>query len=99
MIEIWRAKKANEQATLELKIQTYADAIRYISICSRIAKKESVLSRTSNEESKALSVEEANLFNHFHPVFSIIAPKEKVYAYNDLRNKVLSGQFSQEESY
>ena len=80
LIEIWRNKREKERVVLELKINTYADAIRYISLCSGIALYE-------------------DLYAHFHPVFTAIAPKEKVEAFNALRNDVSSKKISQEDAY
>lgn len=99
LIDIWRNKKEKERVTLELKINTYADAIRYISLCSRIAMYESMPDQSSINIKKELLAEESTLYIRFYPVFTVIAPKEKVEAFNILRNDISSKKISQEDAY
>lgn len=99
LIEIWRNKKEKERVVLELKINTYADAIRYISLCSKIALYEDMPDPSSSKIARELLNEERDLYTHFHPIFTIIAPKEKVEAFNALRNDVSSKKISQEDAY
>ena len=82
LIEIWRNKREKERVVLELKINTYADAIRYISLCSGIALYEDMPDPSSSKIARELLNEERDLYAHFHPVFTAIAPKEKVEAFN-----------------
>lgn len=98
-LEIWKNKKEKECVTLELKINTYADAIRYISISSKIALYENMPDKESNDYLKTLMLEENKLFDSFHPIFTVIAPKEKVEAFNKLRNDISSKKIPQSEAY
>lgn len=99
LIEIWRNKREKERVVLELKINTYADAIRYISLCSGIALYEDMPDPSSSKIARELLNEERDLYAHFHPVFTAIAPKGKVEAFNALRNDVSSKKISQEDAY
>lgn len=85
--------------TLELKINTYAEAIRYISIISKIAMYESMTDTSSSDYIKELMLEEKRLYNHFHPIFTVIASKEKVDAFNILRNEISSKKIPQNKAY
>lgn len=98
-LEIWKSKKEKERVTLELKINTYAEAIRYISICSKMAIYENMPGTSSDGYIKDLMLEENRLYNHFHPIFTIIAPKDKVEAFNKLRNDISSKKIPQNEAY
>lgn len=97
--EIWKNKKEKERVTLELKINTYADAIRYISIISKIALYEGMPNKESCDYLKKLMLEENKLFDNFHPIFTVIAPKEKVEAFNKLRNDISLKKIPQNEAY
>lgn len=99
LVEIWRNKKEKERAVLELTINTYADAIRYIYLCSRIALSEDMPGTSSSKTTKELLVEGCDLYTRFHPIFTIIAPKEKVDEFNVLRNDVLLKKISPEDAY
>ena len=99
LIEIWRSRKEKERVTLELKINTYADAIRYISLYAKLTMYQNMHNQPSDGTVKDLLAEEGELFNRFHPIFTIIAPREKVNAFNDLRNEISSNRISQEEAY
>ena len=54
---------------------------------------------SSSKIARELLNEERDLYAHFHPVFTAIAPKEKVEAFNALRNDVSSKKISQEDAY
>ena len=54
---------------------------------------------SSSKIARELLNEERGLYAHFHPVFTVIAPKEKVEAFNALRNDVSSKKISQEDAY
>ena len=82
-----------EREILTLKINTYADAIRYISICAR-------LNHCSNSDERGkLLLEEERLYNQFHPIFTIIAPKDVINKFNDLRNEIDKNKITQEVAY
>ena len=99
LIEIWRSKKEKERVTLELKINTYADAIRDISLFAKITMYQNIHKQSSEVIVKELLVDESELFNRFHPIFTVIAPRGKVNAFNDLRNEISSNGLPQEEAY
>lgn len=93
LMEKWKMRTDKEREVLTLKINTYADAIRYISICAR-------LNYCSNlDEQKKLSREEDRLYNQFHPIFTIIAPKDVINKFNDLRNEIDKKKITQEVAY
>lgn len=71
----------------------------YISLCSGIALYEDMPDPSSSKIARELLNEERDLYAHFHPVFTAIAPKEKVEAFNALRNDVSSKKISQEDAY
>lgn len=93
LMERWKNKREKERVTLELKINTYADAIRYISIYAKLA-------HCSNQEDRIILMqEESKLYNRFHPIFTIIAPKNIVEQFNELRNKVNREKLTQDVAY
>lgn len=52
----------------------------------------------SSSDVKELLAEENALYNRFHSVFTVIAPKEKVKVYNILRNDISLKKISQEDA-
>lgn len=93
LMERWKIRKEREREILTLKINTYADAIRYISIYAR-------LNHCSNlDERGKLLLEEERLYNQFHPIFTIIAPKDVINKFNDLRNEINKKKITQEVAY
>ena len=86
-------KRENRRITYQLKIETYADAIRYISLCCSIFRHE------KDDNCELENDEEQKLYNKFHPVFTILAPRNVIIKYNDLRNSVLNGRIQREEAY
>ncbi len=87
-------KKENRRATYQLKIDTYADAIRYISLCCR----QSAIKDNIEEYKKIVSMSD-DLYNRFHPIFSIIAPKKVIEQFNLLRNSADNGSIKAPEAY
>ena len=92
LMERWKNKREKERVTLELKINTYADATRYISIYAKLA-------HCSNQGNKILMQEERELYNRFHPIFTIIAPKNIVEQFNELRNRIDREKLTQDVAY
>lgn len=93
LMERWKLQKDKEREVLILKINTYADAIRYISIYTR-------LTHCSNKgERDRLLREEVRLYNQFHPIFTIIAPKDAIDKFNGLRNEIDKEKITQEDAY
>lgn len=93
LMEKWKMRADKEREVLTLKINTYADAIRYISICA-LHNHCSIL-----DEQKKLSLEEDRLYNQFHPIFTIIAQKDVINKFNDLRNEIDKKKITQEVAY
>ena len=87
-------KKENRRATYQLKIDTYANAIRYISLCCQ----QSTNKNNIEEYKKIVSVSD-DLYNRFHPIFSIIAPKKVIEQFNLLRNAADNGSIKAPEAY
>ena len=93
LMEKWKIRKDKEREVLTLKINTYADAIRYISILARFNH------CLDLDEQKKLLLEEDRLYNQFHPIFTIIAPKDVINKFNDLRNEIDEKKIAQEVAY
>lgn len=94
-------ERENKRTKLAIEIETYADAIRYIGIYSRIKQNEMVRSLGANNEEvlRKLQNEEVVLYNKFHPIFSLIASEDTVKKYNDLRNEIDEGKIDQAGAY
>lgn len=78
----------------QLKINTYADAVRYISLCCRQNDY-----KNNIEAYNKIVYESEELYNKFHPIFSIIAPKSVIEEYNTLRNEADSGSIKASDAY
>lgn len=92
LMEKWKMRTDKEREVLTLKINTYADAIRYISIYAKLA-------HCSNQGNKILMQEERELYNRFHPIFTIIASKNIVEQFNELRNRIDREKLTQDVAY
>ena len=93
LMEKWKIRKDKEREVLTLKINTYADAIRYISVCARI-------NHCSNsDEQKNSSLAHDRLYHPLHPIFTIIAPKDVIDKFNGLRNEIDKKKITQEVAY
>ena len=95
------SKAENRRITYQLKIDTYADAIRYINLYCKIKILESDNDdkRDNVDELKKLLEKESELYNKFHPIFSIIASKDVIEKYNDLRNEIDKNNLKPEVAY
>lgn len=97
VIERWKSKQEKERAVLQIEINTYASAIQYIMVLSRLSRIEEI---PGNEEMKDnLRKEEQTLYNSFHPLLSIIASRKKIESYNALRNQIKEEHLTPEEAY
>lgn len=97
ILEKWKNKKELNKVTLELRIVTYADALRYISVLYRLK-----LAQKNNKQDdiKLALQNEQDLYNKFHPILTIICDKDKLVKYNDLRNEIEnSTELSQMQAY
>lgn len=93
LISKYQDRKENRRATYQLKIDTYSDAIRYISLCCR------QYANKDNDSYNELVFEADRLYSKFHPVFSIIAPKTVIEQFNSLRNAADNGSIKAPEAY
>ena len=83
----------NRRITYQLKIDTYADAIRDIALnCT-------IYQHRNETDYKELSAKEDELYKKFHPIFSIIAPNDVIEEYNELRNNALDGKIKHADAY
>lgn len=86
-------KKENRRTMYQLKIDTYADAIRYISLCCI------EYQHKDSKDYKKLITKSDELYKKFHPILSIIATKDVIEKYNELRNKASDGIIKNDEAY
>lgn len=97
ILEKWKNKKELNRVTLDLRIGTYADALRYIGVLYRL--KLAQKTNKQNDINIALKNEQ-DLYNKFHPILTIICDKDKLVKYNDLRNEIEnSTELSQTQAY
>ena len=87
------AKRENRRYMYQLKIETYADAIRYIALCCTGCQ------HRKDSTYQEIITQQDELYNKFHPIFSIIAPNNVVEKYNNLRNKASSGKIKHAAAY
>ena len=87
-------KKENRRSTYQLKIDTYADAIRYIALCCT-----GFQHKKEIEYFKDIVIKQDELYNKFHPIFSIIANKDTIEKYNELRNEASDGKINHADAY
>lgn len=93
VVETKRNKAENKRATYILKIETYADAIRYISLCCYSAKK------LSDDERMRINKLSDELYYKFHPIFTILVSEEIRNKFNELRNRANNGEIKNEDAY
>lgn len=86
-------KRENRRITYQLKIDTYADAIRYIALCCKVHSHENA------SDYVAVSKSADALYDKFHPLFTIIAPEQVLIEYNSLRNDATAGRIEAKDAY
>ncbi len=90
----WKnSKRENKRVTYQLKIDTYAKAIRYIGLCC------TSYQHKGQDDYKNKVDEAEKLYNDFHPIFSIIASQDTIEEFNVLRNGAFDGEISHAEAY
>jgi len=87
-------KKENRRSTYQLKIDTYADAIRYIALYCTGSQDGKETERFTD-----IVIQQDELYNKFHPIFSIIADKDTIEKYNELRAEASSGKIKHADAY
>ena len=97
LLEKWKNKKELNRVTLELRIETYADALRYIGVLYRLKH----IQKTGKQNDIEIALKnEQDLYNKFHPILTIICDRDKLVKYNDLRNEIEnSTDLSQTQAY
>ena len=93
LLDRLNSKRENRRNMYQLKIETYADAIRYIALCCTEYQQRNDLNYNQIRE------EQDNLYNKFHPIFSMIAPRDVIEKYNNLRNEASDGKIKHADAY
>lgn len=89
-------KKEKERALMQLKIDTYADATRYISLCRLSYTYE----HTDQQDEYVKTVQIFDeMYKKFYPVFAIISDEKTIKNFNELRNLAMGGEITQEEAH
>lgn len=87
------SKRNNRRNMYQLKIETYADAIRYIALCC------TGYQHREYDDYKEKINQQDSLYYKFHPIFSIIAPNDVIEKYNILRNDASNGTINHTDAY
>lgn len=96
IVSVIQNKNENIRAIIDLRVDVYADAIRYIDILAKIKSLEK--QDGDLDECKRAMQEEHELLNRFYPLLSIIVNNKKIEEYNNLIKEVDTGKISRDKA-